>query len=465
MNPQQRRDAYDADVTYCTNKEVTADFLRDRLMLGRERSLASVLLGKLVDPGSARADRLVMRGMEYAIVDEADSVLIDEAVTPLIISGDSPNAESAEAYQQAAQLASQFEPTVHYRTDHRYHEIRLTDLGRQLLDQSRQGRGSVWAGFRRSEELVIQALTARDLYRPGKQYVVREGKVVIVDEFTGRLMPDRTWRDGLHQAVEAKEQLKVQPFKQTLARVSFQNFFRLYRRLAGMTGTAAEARAELWQIYRLPVVRIPTHRPCIRHKFADRIYTTADQRWAAIVEEIQRVHHEGRPVLIGTRSVQASEHLSALLTEADLDHQVLNAERHAEEAAIIAQAGQSGRITVATNMAGRGTDIKLGAGVAQRGGLHVIATERHEATRIDRQLFGRAARQGDPGSAIAIISLEDELIQHHAPKWAKACHLPPRLRFALAQRRAQAVAYRNRRGVLRTDDWINEHLAFAAPDG
>ncbi|QNN24368.1 hypothetical protein HED60_19520 [Planctomycetales bacterium ZRK34] len=462
--PAERREAYAADITYCTNKEVTADFLRDRLALGRSRTLTSMLLNELTFGSCAGAHQLVMRGLEYAIVDEADSVLIDEAVTPLIISGEAPNAESTEAYQQAAQLVDRFEFERHYRVDHRFHEVRLTESGRKLLDDLRANRRGLWAGRRRSEELIVQALVARELYQPGKQYVVREGKVVIVDEFTGRLMPDRTWRAGLHQAIEAKEQLEIQPLKQTLARVSFQNFFRLYRRLGGMSGTAIEARSELWQIYRLPVVRIPTHRPCRLEIARDQIHHKAADRWTAVVDEIRRIHATGRPVLIGTRSVEASEQLSEQLTIVGIDHQVLNAVYHETEAQIIAQAGQAGRVTVATNMAGRGTDIKLGQGVAELGGLHVIATERHETGRVDRQLFGRAARQGDPGTAVAIISLEDELIRRHAPRWLKRFGRSSRF-FTRTQRRAEAAAYRNRRAVLRTDDWLTEHLAFAAPEG
>jgi preprotein translocase subunit SecA len=286
-------------------------------------------------------------------------------------------------------------------------------------------------------------------------------------------MPDRTWRDGLHQAVEAKETVEVNPPKDTYARLSFQRFFRMYRRLAGMTGTAAEAWREFWQIYHLPVVAIPTNRPCIRKVAPDRVFATEAAKWAAIVAEIRRLHATGQPLLVGTRSVRASEHLSGLLAAEGLEHAVLNAVRHAEEAQIVAGAGQPGRITVATNMAGRGTDIKLGRGVAELGGLHVIATERHEAGRIDRQLFGRAARQGDPGSAQAIVSLEDELVRRHAPLTSaslrrrygqtdRAISSPLTRRvFDAAQRRAERHALRQRKAVLRTDDWLDEYLGFA----
>jgi len=303
--------------------------------------------------------------------------------------------------------------------------------------------------------------------------VLQEEKVVIVDEFTGRLMPDREWRDGLHQAVTAKEGLEVQPPKDTYARISFQRFFRMYRRLCGMTGTAAEAANEFWQVYRMPLVVIPTNRPCIRQQLTDRVFTTSQAKWAALVAEIRSLHATGRPVLVGTRSVQASEHLSQMLASKGLEHQVLNAVRHAAEAEIVARAGQPGRITVATNMAGRGTDIKLGRGVAEIGGLHVIASERHEARRIDRQLFGRCARQGDPGSAQAFVAVGDELLVRYAPM-ARAM-LPRRFgqsdrevssaltrrAFDIAQKRAQRMALRQRKSVLRTDDWLNEYLGFA----
>lgn len=476
MPPPERQRAYQADITYLTNKEVTADFLRDRLALGRARSLASVLLTKIVEGRGTGTDRLLQRGLEFAIVDEADSVLIDEAVTPLIISGDAPNPEQTEAFQQAVTLAEQLEPSRHYRTSERYREVDLTATGKARLADLTGSLGGLWRGTRRAEELAVQALTAREFYLRDKQYVIQDDKVVIVDEFTGRLMPDRTWRDGLHQAIEAKEELTVNLPKDTYARISFQRFFRMYRKLSGMTGTAVEARREFWQIYNLPVVVIPTNRPCIRKVFPDRVFATETSKWEAIVEEIRRIHQTGRPLLVGTRSVRASEHLSQMLAGEGLDHQVLNAVRHAEEAQIVAGAGQAGRITVATNMAGRGTDIKLGAGIAELGGLQVIATERHEAGRIDRQLFGRCARQGDPGSAQAFVSLEDELPRRHAPHFGAALRRRygrtdreissgfTRRVFDAGQRRAERLALRQRKGVLRTDGWLDEYLGFAGKE-
>ena len=469
---EERKAAYMADVTYCTNKEVTADFLRDRLVLGRLRGLSSTLLAKIAG-GREMTDRLVQRGLHYAVVDEADSILIDESVTPLIISGNAPNPEQIESFSQAADLAANLQSHADYRVDHRYRDIELTSQGQAHLEELTGGMGGFWAGSRRCWEMVHQALTAKELYIRDKHYLVDEGKVVIVDEFTGRQMRDRTWRDGLHQAVEAKEKLQVNPPKDTYARISFQRFFRMYQRLCGMTGTAAEAASEFWQIYRLPVVTIPTNRPCIRKNLPAVVLPTESAKWARIVQEIRRAHDTGRPILVGTRSVAASEHLSRLLTAENLDHQVLNAIYHREEAQIVAGAGLAGRITVATNMAGRGTDIKLGRGIAELGGLHVIAAEPNDSARIDRQLFGRGARQGDPGSAQGIFSLDDEVVARYARNIAaylKKRHAHAkgdissagvRAAFRLAQHRAERSALRRRKAVLQTDHWLDEQLGFA----
>ena len=413
MSPEQRRKAYMADITYCTNKEVTADFLRDRLILGNSKGLCSSLLDKIITGGRV-TDRLVQRGLHYAVVDEADSILVDEAVTPLIISGQVPNPQQIELFRQAADIASQLNPEADYQVNHQYREIELTEEGRARLIELAEHIGGFWRGNRRCLELINQALTAKELYLQDKHYVIDDDKIVIVDEFTGRMMPDRTWRDGLHQAIEAKEKVEINPPKDTYARISFQRFFRMYRKLAGMTGTASEAKAEFWQIYHLPVVSVPTNRPCIRKNLPTIVLPTESAKWARIVQEIRSVHDTGKSILIGTRSVRASEHLSELLKAEKLDHQVLNAVYHKQEAGIVAQAGQHGNITVATNMAGRGTDIKLGRGVADLGGLHVIAAEPNESARIDRQLYGRCARQGDPGSAQGIFSLEDEIVSRYA---------------------------------------------------
>ena len=473
MPPAARKQAYNAHVTYGTNKEIAADFLRDRLLRGHLQGLPAVLLAKMAGDRADRVEQLVQRGLECAIVDEADAVFIDEAVTPLLISGQGANQAQCEAYMQAARLARQLDTHTDYRIDPSSREIQLTRRGRRRLDELTRTLGGVWQGRRRREELTVQALTARIHFRRNQHYVVHDDQVVIVDEFTGRLMPDRTWRQGLHQAVEAKEGLAIQPPKETQARISFQRFFRLYRKLGGMSGTVAEARAELWGTYRLPVVPIPTHRPCLRIVSPDRVFTTAAGKWQAVLEAIRRIHRTGRPILVGTGSIRASAHLSDLLTTHNLPHRLLNAEHQAEEAQIIAAAGQKGQITVATNMAGRGTDIRLGQGLADLGGLHVIATERFEARRIDRQLFGRCARQGDPGSAQAFISLEDELSRKFGSRFAiRLPHLGGRQqeeissafwrrRIEALQRRAEKIAQRARRDVLRADSWFDAHLGFA----
>ena len=474
--PDQRRVAYHCDVTYCTNKDVAADFLRDRLALGRIRRLPPALFASLAQGRGAGADRLLMRGLETAVIDEADSILIDEAVTPLIISADSPNAEREQAFLDAASFVKRLRQGVDFRVDLKHRELTLTRAGRDLARELAQTRGGIWAGARRREELITQALTASVFYRRDQQYVVEEGKVVIVDESTGRLMPDRTWRDGMHQAVEAKEGLTVNTPKETLARISFQRFFRMYRRLCGMTGTAWEARHELWQVYHLKTCVIPTHRPRLRVQAPDQVFATQGAKWEAAARHVAEVHATGRPVLVGTRTVEESERLSELLAGLKLPHLVLNAVRHKEEAEVVAQAGGRGKITVATNMAGRGTDIKLAPGVAELGGLHVLATTRHSTRRVDRQLSGRAGRQGDPGSAVAFVSLEDDLLQRYAGRVARrlaarhagrAQPMPARSLLTLigrCQDRAERLARQQRRGVLRSDDWVREFLGFAGAE-
>lgn len=474
----QRKNAYNADVTYCTNKEVAADFLRDQLVIGRDQGgrlqgSASAILEKVMGGQTLKHHRLVQRGLECAIVDEADSVLIDEAVTPLIISGDGPNQDQVAAYAKSAEFARELKPVDDFTVDQAYREIHLTPSGKERLAGLAAPLGGMWAGTRRREELVVQALSVREFYQLDKQYVIEDDKVVIVDEFTGRLMPDRSWQNGIHQAIEANEGLDINLPRETLARISFQRFFGHYKKLSGTTGTASEAATEFWRIYHLPVVVIPTHRPCLRKERANRLFVSEEAKWTAVVEDIRLVHETGQPVLIGTRNVRASEVLSSLLDKEGLAHRVLNAVHHEKEAEIIADAGQKGSITVATNMAGRGTDIRLGEGVAEQGGLHVIATERHEAGRIDRQLYGRCARQGDPGSARAYVSLEDELLEQVAPLFSRmvvryiknSCGRiflrAARWSVSHAQRRAEQKALRQRTEVLRTDKWLDEHIGFA----
>jgi preprotein translocase subunit SecA len=472
MDPAARRQGYEADVTYVTSKEVLADFLRDRLRVGELKDPIRRLIRRLILPQLAADDGLVLRGLHTAIVDEADSVLIDEAVTPLIISTQHKNEVLREVVQLAQEIVGPFEPELDYQINQRYREVELTRAGHEKLAARCAALKGIWRGTDRRLELVRQALLAREFYLPGKQYVINEGKIVIVDEFTGRPMPQRSWRQGMHQAIEAKEEVPITDPAETVARLSFQRYFRLYYQLSGMTGTGREAAGEFWQIYRLAVVSIPTNRPCIRIHHPDRIFAEEASKWKAVVDEVARIHATGRPQLIGTRNVAASEKLAAMLAERGLYFRLLNAVRNQEEAAIIANAGYRSQITIATNMAGRGTDIKLERGVPQLGGLHVLATERHESGRVDRQLFGRSARQGDPGSAQAFVSAEDELIRRHLPKPVQrnlesvlAANLPGHQRlgqaaFALAQRKAQRLAFHQRKAVLRMDDWLEEALSF-----
>ncbi|MEI7766621.1 MAG: DEAD/DEAH box helicase [Phycisphaerae bacterium] len=479
--PEQRRKAYAADITYLTNKEVCADYLRDCLLKIHRQGIWPTLLAR---SGQSAGSGAVQRGLDFAIVDEADSVLIDEAAVPLIISGDAGNdLQQTQTYAQAAGLAQCLRVGQDYTLDRRYSEVEITPAGHQRIAELCAAMPGLWQAHRRREELLVQAITAREFYLRDKQYVIMpikgQDRVVIVDEATGRLMPERTWRDGLHQAIEAKENLPIQPLKETLARVSFQRFFRLYRKMGGMSGTALEARTELWLVYRRPVVAIPRHRPLrlVRHR--DSIFKTAPDRWAAVVAEIARIHATGQPILVGTRSVEHSEHLSRMLHAQGLEHKVLNAIRHAEEAHIIAQSGQRHHITIATNMAGRGTDIKLGKGVEALGGLHVIMTERHDSARVDRQLFGRAARQGELGAAHAFVSLQDELLIKNCPLVLQPVRTlmarllpagrPTRLGlvrglFRVAQWRAQKRALAQRKNVLRSDLWLDESLGFAGVD-
>jgi preprotein translocase subunit SecA len=458
LSPAERRAAYACDVTYCTNKEVAFDYLRDRIVLGHRPRRVELLLDRLANDVS-RAGRLVHRGLHYAIVDEADSVLVDEARTPLIISGTSSDHLERQVYEQALGLAAQLVVGRDFVLEQRERGVRFTRAGEARLETFGRSLDGLWCGRQRREDLVRQALTAVHLVVRDKHYLVRDGKVLIVDEYTGRVMEGRSWEHGLHQVIEAKEGVPTTGRNDPLARITYQRFFRRYLRLAGMTGTARELAGELWSVYGLTVVRVPTNRPVIRRSLGTRAFPAAPAKWDAVVRRVREVHAEGRPVLVGTRSVAASEHLSALLARAGLAHQVLNARQDAGEAEVVAHAGERSRITVATNMAGRGTDIRLGPGVAELGGLHVIATELHEARRIDRQLFGRCGRQGDRGTYEAILSLEDELLVVHGSGLGR------RLGGVRAVRRAQRAAERlharTRRDLLKLEEQMDSALAFS----
>jgi len=385
---EQRRRAYNADVTYGTNNEFGFDYLRDNMVIS--------------------ADQMVQRPLNYCIVDEVDSILIDEARTPLIISG--PGEKSTELYSTLAAIVKHFDKED-YTMDEKQKTIAPTDSGVAKVEKM-LGISNMFDNEHLDlNHLVIQALRARFMMHRDKDYVVKNGEIVIVDEFTGRLMFGRRYSDGLHQSIEAKEAVKVQGESKTLATITFQNYFRMYDKLAGMTGTAKTEEDEFNKIYKLDVYVIPTNKPAIRKDLPDVIYKTKNAKYRAVVREVIKRHATGQPILVGTTSINQSEILSQLLNKENIVHNVLNAKYHEKEAEIIKNAGQRDMVTIATNMAGRGTDIKLGEGVADLGGLMIIGTERHESRRIDNQLRGRAARQGDPGTTQFFLSLEDDLMR------------------------------------------------------
>ncbi|MGA3065394.1 MAG: hypothetical protein ABSF29_00950 [Tepidisphaeraceae bacterium] len=456
----ERHDHYRRNVVYVTSKELVADFLRDQIALGDLRTAVQTAVGML--GVSAQQGRLLVPGLWRVLVDEADSLLIDEGVTPLIISS-SPQAEgNAQLYQRADALAAQLVLKQDFTIDWTVRSVDLTPRGQAHLDELARDDSGFWKGQRRREELVTQSLTARYCFVRDEQYLVAaDGKVQIIDEFTGRVMADRSWRHGLHQAIEVKEGAPVTADKENLARLSFQRFFRQYPIMAGMTGTAWEARGELWSIYHRPIVRIPTNKPCIRQQLPLRMFDTALEKWEAVVQRVCEINDTGAPVLVGTRSVLASEEVSRRLATLGRPHRVLNATQTAQEANIVAEAGGHGKITVATNMAGRGTDIKLAREIAEIGGLHVIATEPHASGRVDRQLYGRAARQGDPGCAQLFACAQDDLFVRHVPylrfRWRAIT--AARL-IAIAQARAEKLARFNRKQVLKNDDWMDQSLPF-----
>ncbi len=471
MEKDLRRQAYACAITYGTNKEVAFDYLRDRVALkGRHSRLHQSL--RRLSADAAPRDELVLRGLYFAIVDEADSVFVDEARTPLILSATAPGGDDATHAAAALAIAAELLEGEDYRVNPFERSVTLTDLARDKLDRHAQGLTGPWTSVRAREDLVRQALSASRLYQRDLHYVVVDGKVQIVDESTGRVMPDRSWERGLHQMIEVKESLTPTPQRETLARLTYQRLFRRYLHLSGMTGTAAEAAREIKAVYGLDVVRVPLHRPLLRVHGGARFLTTLAEKWERVADVAEQLAKgEGRPVLIGTRSVLASEQISAVLARRGIHHALLNAKQDVTEAEVIAAAGQPGSVTVATNMAGRGTDIELGEGVAALGGLHVILTEYHDSRRVDRQLFGRCARQGDPGSCEAIVSLEDEIFEVCAPTLTGAlCRSTergvrlPQAAFdglrALAQWSAERRHAAIRTQHLKHDRQLNQVLAF-----
>ncbi len=449
LRPATRQEAYNADITYGTNNEFGFDYLRDNMV--RE------------------VDQLRQRELNYAIVDEADSILIDEARTPLIISA--PSVTSGTAYSQFAKIARQVERDKHYEVDEKRKTVILNDEGIDKIEKILGIKNLYATENIRTIYHLEQALRAQALFKRDKDYVVtNEGEIVIVDEFTGRLLKGRRYNEGLHQAIEAKENVEVQQESMTLATISFQNYFRLYDKLSGMTGTAMTEAEEFHQIYKLDVVEVPSNRKIVREDRTDRIYKNEAGKFKAIVEEVKQLHEKGQPVLLGTASIEKNEKLAHMLTKAGVPHEVLNAKNNEKEAAIVARAGQKGAVTLATNIAGRGTDIVLGEDVKELGGLFVLGTERHESRRIDNQLRGRAGRQGDPGTTQFFVSTEDDLMRiFGGDRIAKLMNrlsvddeTPIQNRMisrALegAQKKVEGFHFDTRKHVVQYDDVMNRH--------
>ncbi len=465
---EERRAAYACDVTYCTAKDVVFDYLRDRIALGRRRKRAEWLVGRAF--GDA-PDDCVLHGLDCAIIDEADSTLIDEARTPLIISRSADDAVPEEVYVTMLEFAGGLHPHEDFTTETAARRIELTDQGRAQLEAVAERLPAPWSALNACEHLTLQALHALHLFIRDVHYFVHDDKIQIIDDFTGRAMPDRTWSLGLHQFVEVKEGLPTSEEQRTAAQLTFQRFFPRYRRLAGMSGTVFEVAGEVSRVYYLLTIRIPKAKPSGLRRRATRLFPNEAAKWEAVAEQATQLSiSENRPVLIGTRSVAASERVSAALAMRGQPHEVLSARQNSDEAMRVRMAGEAGRITIATNIAGRGTDIPVSDQVDLRGGLHVILTEFNESRRIDRQLYGRTARKGQTGSCEAIVSLEDDLFERYLPPMLKkALKLLPQAILArlgdalrhLAQARAERRSATLRRVAQEADRRHHQSLAFA----
>jgi len=407
METEPRKDVYKCDIVHSTSQQITFDYLRDRMEMGDDIGKLQIQFKHLQNQQQSKPSAFLLRGLCFTIIDEADSLLIDEAKTPLIISQTRENEKQNQSYADALYLVKSLSDTD-FKINETHQEIILTSTGKTKLLELAKTLDDEWQQKRRREIMVIQALKATHLFIRDKHYLVRDDKIEIIDALTGRSMPDRSWEHGLHQLIEAKEGCEITGERDPLARIGYQKFFKRYLRLSGMSGTVTEVAGELNKVYGLRVVKIPTHQPTKRKMQAEKVYKNTEQKWQAFVQKITQIHQTGQPILIGTNTVVDSELISDILNKHTLPHQVLNAMQDKQEADVIAKAGQLNNITVATNMAGRGTDISLGEGVEEIGGLHVIATARNDARRIDRQLYGRCARQGDSGSAEAFMSLQDE---------------------------------------------------------
>jgi preprotein translocase subunit SecA len=466
MNEEQRRGAYACDVTYCTAKELVFDYLRDGV--GR-RAHASDLHARAAQLSGEQHKAPVLRGLCMAVVDEADSILIDEARTPLILAQAAAVDAQTEFYREALGLAAGLKPGDHYRLSAAHQSAEITELGRSQLAARCQALSRGWRDGRRRNETVALALGVQHLFVRDKHYIVRDGKVLLIDQTTGRAAPGRIFSRGIHQLIEVKEGCEVTGEQRTVAQITYQRFFPRYHRLSGMSGTLREARTELRSVYGLSVSVVPLRQRSKRETWPTRVYRSAESKWDAVVRRVGELHRRGRPVLIGTDSVADSEQLAQRLSNVGLQARILNARNDSVEAGIVAQAGQAQAITVATNMAGRGTDIALGTGVAELGGLHVICCQRNCARRIDRQLQGRCARQGDPGSVESVLALDLGFVEKRfSGRWLsqniETALLPGmigRLLVALPQRTQELRHQFERWQLLRQDSLMERRLSFA----
>ena len=472
MDQAARRAAYGCHITYCTAKELVFDYLRDRLI---RREMSSHLHERVrqLDSSAAQPSTLLLRGLWMAVVDEADSILIDEARTPFILSQARVNERQQTYFKEALKLAMRLRPSADFSLDYGTRQVTLTDSGREALGATAASIGGLWQDRRHREEVIALALAAQHLYARDRDYLVRDGKLMMIDQITGRVAPGRVWSKGLHQLLEVKEGCKPTGEMETIAQITYQRFFPRYLRLCGMSGTLTEAADELRSLYGLSIARVPLRKPSRRVALPLRVFTRREDKWHAVSERVRALSSEGRPVLIGTDSVIDTDQLSYRLTALGLQHAVLNARNDREEAEIVAGAGQAGRVTVTTNMAGRGTDIQLGSGVAGLGGLHVICCQHNASPRVDRQLQGRCARQGDPGSVETILSLEDPLIVQFWPAWLRSVlsarasdrtRLPgwvARLVAWAPQTREERRQRAERRLLLQQDRHLDRRLSFA----
>ena len=473
LETEQCRAAYLSDIVHTTNKQIAFDYLRDRIEMADDTGPLRFQYRQIQRRQSDNNSPLLLRGLCFALIDEADSVLIDEAKTPLIITRTIPNDEEPETYSDALYLASILFIDDDFHVDEKIRTIELTLDGEEKLAGLISNLPKKWRNKRKREMLVTQALSANYFFIKDKHYLVNDDKVQIIDESTGRVMADRSWEQGLHQMIEAKEGCVISELREPQARISYQRFFSRYLNLAGTSGTLSEVSAELHQVYGLDVVKVATFRPSRRTRQGERIYRNESEKKQALIKRVSELYEQQKPVLIGTCSVQESEDVSSWLEKNAIPHQVLNAKQDEYEADIIARAGQQGAITVATNMAGRGTDIVLGPGVKEKGGLHVIALSRNDSARIDRQLYGRCARQGDPGSAEAILSLDDPALVHFyssamlsvlaklAPGNRPVPESISRLILRLPQQKNEQEQRRIRKLLMKQDQRLQRVLAFS----